>query len=184
MSGIILNASDLSSNSEISDGKVDGTVITEIATPNPTSSTEIDEIDTSTILDNRNNDWDDCSNSKNSSSVIDSDSEIEEVINVNSNKQHSEITLTNETVDPTNFCQSNNEVRSNIGNIVIENSSDVTFGNKTFFHGPVTIKQFIYEEEKLKRKEREKNEIPKDLNNSNDNISKNREGKAMQVFGN
>lgn len=33
--------------------------------------------------------------------------------------------------------------KSNIGNIVVHNSSDITFGNKTFYQGPVTIKQFL-----------------------------------------
>lgn len=30
------------------------------------------------------------------------------------------------------------------GNIVVKNSSDVQFGNNTYYHGPVTIKQFVY----------------------------------------
>lgn len=30
-----------------------------------------------------------------------------------------------------------------IGNIAVQNSSDITFGNKTFYQGPVTIKQFL-----------------------------------------
>lgn len=30
------------------------------------------------------------------------------------------------------------------GNIVVKNSSEVHFGNKTFYQGPVTIKQFLY----------------------------------------
>lgn len=30
------------------------------------------------------------------------------------------------------------------GNIVVKNSQDVHFGNKTFYQGPVTIKQFLY----------------------------------------
>ena len=30
------------------------------------------------------------------------------------------------------------------GNIVVNSSSDVHFGNKTFYNGPVTIKQFVY----------------------------------------
>ncbi|RZC34881.1 hypothetical protein BDFB_007349 [Asbolus verrucosus] len=31
-----------------------------------------------------------------------------------------------------------------LGNISVMNSSDVHFGNKTFYQGPVTIKQFLY----------------------------------------
>lgn len=30
------------------------------------------------------------------------------------------------------------------GNVAITNSSDVHFGNKTYYQGPVTIKQFLY----------------------------------------
>lgn len=34
--------------------------------------------------------------------------------------------------------------KSNFGNICVSNSNDVHFGNKTFYQGPVTIKQFVY----------------------------------------
>lgn len=34
--------------------------------------------------------------------------------------------------------------QSSFGNIVVKNSSEVHFGNKTFYQGPVTIKQFMY----------------------------------------
>lgn len=37
-----------------------------------------------------------------------------------------------------------NENLGNFGKIVVQNSSDVHFGNKTFYQGPVTIKQFLY----------------------------------------
>lgn len=33
---------------------------------------------------------------------------------------------------------------ASFGNIVVKNSSEVHFGNKTFYQGPVTIKQFMY----------------------------------------
>lgn len=36
------------------------------------------------------------------------------------------------------------EPTGNFGNIVVKNSADVHFGNKTFYQGPVTIKQFLY----------------------------------------
>lgn len=36
------------------------------------------------------------------------------------------------------------ETAGNFGNIVVKNSSEVHFGNKTFYQGPVTIKQFLY----------------------------------------
>lgn len=36
----------------------------------------------------------------------------------------------------------------NIGSIAVQNSSGITFGNKTFYQGPVTIKQFLYDNNK------------------------------------
>lgn len=38
--------------------------------------------------------------------------------------------------------------KPNIGSIAVQNSSDITFGNKTFYQGPVTIKQFLLENNK------------------------------------
>lgn len=32
----------------------------------------------------------------------------------------------------------------NFGNVIVKNSSDVQFGNNTYFQGAVTIKQFVY----------------------------------------
>jgi hypothetical protein len=40
--------------------------------------------------------------------------------------------------------QNSTESRPSFGNIVVNSSSDVHFGNKTFYNGPVTIKQFVY----------------------------------------
>lgn len=37
--------------------------------------------------------------------------------------------------------------RVNPSNIEIKNSTDITFGNKTHYHGPVTIQQFLLDEE-------------------------------------
>lgn len=33
-----------------------------------------------------------------------------------------------------------------LGSVAIQNSADITFGNKTFYHGPVTIKQFLLDD--------------------------------------
>lgn len=41
----------------------------------------------------------------------------------------------------------------NIGSIAVQNSSGITFGNKTFYQGPVTIKQFLYDNNKWKSAE-------------------------------
>lgn len=43
---------------------------------------------------------------------------------------------------------STSALRPNIGSIAVQNSSDITFGNKTYYHGPVTIKQFMYDNKK------------------------------------
>ncbi|XP_017776604.1 PREDICTED: peptidoglycan-recognition protein LC-like [Nicrophorus vespilloides] len=37
------------------------------------------------------------------------------------------------------------------GNIAVSNSTDVHFGNKTFYQGPVTIKQFLYDAENISK---------------------------------
>ena len=37
--------------------------------------------------------------------------------------------------------------QTSIGSIAVQNSSDITFGNKTFYQGPVTIKQFLLEKD-------------------------------------
>lgn len=52
-------------------------------------------------------------------------------------------------------------VKPNIGSIAVQNSSDITFGNKTFYQGPVTIKQFLYENKKWR---------PSDHENDNPNF--------------
>lgn len=43
---------------------------------------------------------------------------------------------------------SSNDIRPTIGSIAVQNSTDITFGNKTFYQGPVTIKQFVYDKNK------------------------------------
>lgn len=42
-------------------------------------------------------------------------------------------------IDCLENCSTSN---ADIGRICVQNSTDVTFGNKTFFYGPVEIKQF------------------------------------------
>lgn len=94
------------------------------------------------------------------SSVIDSDSDVDNVINCNENdyRSASGVVLVSKNLDPPNFCQSstlcaNNDAKPNIGSIAVQNSSDITFGNKTFYQGPVTIKQFVYDKNKWKETE-------------------------------
>ena len=44
----------------------------------------------------------------------------------------------------------NNAEQSRIGTVAVQNSTDITFGNKTFYQGPVTIKQFLLDEKNSK----------------------------------
>lgn len=41
--------------------------------------------------------------------------------------------------------------RPNIGSIALQNSTDITFGDKTFYQGPVTVKQFFLEKDQWRR---------------------------------
>lgn len=43
--------------------------------------------------------------------------------------------------------------RPHIGSIALQNSTDITFGDKTFYQGPVTVKQFFLEKDQWRRKE-------------------------------
>ncbi|XP_031623044.1 peptidoglycan-recognition protein LC-like [Contarinia nasturtii] len=136
-----------------------------------------------TILEKRNSDFDDCSTNENDSSEVYSDSDIEEVINCNDKNQclsSSAIALANKNVDSPNLCQSsilctNNDAKPNIGSIAVQNSSDITFGNKTFYQGPVTIKQFVYDKNKWNETEPRTKQYENYnlgyINNSNEDIS-------------
>lgn len=87
------------------------------------------------------------------SSVVDSDSDIEDIpkspsdflrnrIMCTSNEQNQGVIVINETISSDN---NNVAKQPQIGSIAVQNSSDITFGNKTFYQGPVTIKQFLLE---------------------------------------
>lgn len=95
---------------------------------------------------------DDCS------SVVDSDSDIDEIpksaadffrnkvvctTNNGSHEQNQGVIVINETNSSDNNNVANKQPQ--IGSIAVQNSSDITFGNKTFYQGPVTIKQFLLE---------------------------------------
>lgn len=121
---------------------------------------------------------------ENDSSVIDSDSDADDVVNCNDNdyRSPSGIVLVDKIVDP-NVCQSsilcaNNDVNSNIGSIAVQNSSDITFGNKTFYQGPVTIKQFVLDKNKWKESDPPGNDNLGYVNSSTDNADKKRKGKS------
>lgn len=90
------------------------------------------------------------------SSIIDSDSDLDELPKTaadffrskvvcsasGSDEQNEGVIVINET----NSSDKNNVIKQpQIGSIAVQNSSDITFGNKTFYQGPVTIKQFLLE---------------------------------------
>lgn len=85
------------------------------------------------------------------SSSIDSDSDCEESsknkahidIDFENTQNSEEIIIVNERQMTENMEQNSSYIKSNIGTIAVQNSSDITFGNKTFYQGPVTIKQFL-----------------------------------------
>ncbi|GLH07347.1 Uncharacterized protein GBIM_12823 [Gryllus bimaculatus] len=60
-------------------------------------------------------------------------------------------TDSNDEVAPKTFAnlasETNSDAVAKFENISVCNSSDVHFGNKTFYNGPVTIKQFVYSPE-------------------------------------
>lgn len=100
------------------------------------------------------------------SSVVDSDSDDDDEVinNIDSEyKSPSGIVLVSKNIDPGNLSQSsilcaNNDTKPNIGSIAVQNSSDVTFGNKTFYQGPVTINHFVYDKNKWKETEKNEND--------------------------
>ncbi|XP_055299299.1 peptidoglycan-recognition protein LC-like isoform X3 [Sitodiplosis mosellana] len=87
---------------------------------------------------------------ENDSSVIDSDSDGDDVINFNEYRNSVGSVVVNKFVEPPNICQSNNlcainNAKPNIGSLAVQNSSDVTFGDK--YLGPVTINQYVHDNE-------------------------------------
>lgn len=121
------------------------------------------------------------------SSVVDSDSDIEDVINCNDRNNRSEngIVLMDKHLDPPNMCQSSilctqNDSKPVIGSIAVNHSSDITFGNKTFYQGPVTIKQFVYDKNKWKENDPPENDNTGYVNSSTDKLSRMQNGKNIQ----
>lgn len=87
------------------------------------------------------------------SSIVDSDSDVDELPKSAADFfRNKSVCLANEqnqgvvVINETNSSDSNNVAKQpQIGSIAVQNSSDITFGNKTFYQGPVTIKQFLLE---------------------------------------
>lgn len=117
------------------------------------------------------------------SSVVDSDSDFEEIPNQKIDRitSPSGIVLVNKNIEPSNLCQSsvlcgNSDAKSHIGSIAVQNSSDITFGNKTFYQGPVTIKQFVYDKNKWKENETHAKDNLGFVNGSSENLDRKEKG--------
>lgn len=109
------------------------------------------------------------------SSVVDSDEDCEDVLSPNEMRATATngIVLMNDgsgKVTPEIISHHDHDApKLNIGSIAVQNSSKITFGNKTFYQGPVTIKQFLYENNKWKATEKG-NENPAFSNDSNTHL--------------
>lgn len=85
------------------------------------------------------------------SSVIESDSEIEYDEFDESKRTRALSTGTDVVIIEDDVRSNNEDTRRNtsltIGSVAVQNSSEITFGNKTYYQGPVTIKQYtkVYE---------------------------------------
>lgn len=165
MSGIILNAANLNCDAIEIDKQTCGntnTNTTTITNPNLNSNlgNPVIEEDENNLNSNRQRSPTTNSIDSNNisivtldenedSSTIDSDSDAEEIVNRCDNHYttSSGIVLATKNLDPPNLFQSSvlsaNDAKPNIGSIAVQNSSDITFGNKTFYQGPVTIKQIV-----------------------------------------
>lgn len=150
-----------------------------------TSKTNID--DTSLKSNNPSN----VSIEDDDSSVIDSDSDADEIVLKSKQEllQHSTLYNSNNNIVPSSLntviegapkFSSDEHIISTyqkpvIGSIAVQNSSDITFGNKTFYQGPVTIKQFLLDSnDKWKLKDNgsvndgyERDGLPSSTNNTN-----------------
>lgn len=191
MSGIVLSAKDLNSFHPNESVKYDEKPIDEISIDidNQTcknqnhKSTENQNIPnrqrspTQNSIDSNNISIVTLDENEDDSSVIDSDSDAEEIANCTDDryKSSSGIVLVNKNIEPPNLCQSSvlcaNNDKPNIGSIAVQNSSDITFGNKTFYQGPVTIKQFVYEKNKWTETESNEKDNLGFVNNNADNIN-------------
>lgn len=99
-----------------------------------------------------------------SSSVVDSDSDIDEIPKTASDFFQNKVVCTTNgsheqnqgviVINEKNSSDNNNVAKQpQIGSIAVQNSTDITFGNKTFYQGPVTIKQFLLEKNQWRQTE-------------------------------
>lgn len=166
------------------------------STEHRTSTTEssASSNDKSITLGHHNNGYDDSSAFDSDS---DADSDFDDIVpstpshSINLNQSSSStIMMMDKNLDsPMSRSSANNDV-PNIGSIAVQNSSDITFGNKTFYQGPVTIKQFVYDKNKWKETElppsdaasATENDNLGFMNSSTDKLSGMKIGKFQQLF--
>lgn len=87
------------------------------------------------------------------SSVIDSDSEsdADEEINCNEIAYKSSIDTQSvknfklQNIGQSSDLWTNDDVKPNVGNICVQNSSDIIIGGNKVFHGPVTINHYVHD---------------------------------------
>lgn len=157
--------SDINSNTKKAETATDETVQNGTPTTNSTSIK----------LDHKNNGHDDSSAFDSSS---DMDSDFDDIIqSPYSYLSHVNLSSGNGCVvidkhldaampSHSSIMSTSNDATPKIGSIAVQNSTDITFGNKTFYQGPVTIKQFVYD----KNKWRETNLPSSSTPSENDNL--------------
>lgn len=89
------------------------------------------------------------------SSIIDSDEDCDDVfspIEMRTTATNGIVSANDDSSNAPNVIHSHEHdaPKLSIGSIAVQNSSGITFGNKTFYQGPVTIKQFLYDKNKWK----------------------------------
>lgn len=109
------------------------------------------------------------------SSVFDSDS------NFDSDSESGDVIIHDDSCQ-SNILQTNDVNKPNIGSIAIQNSSDITFGDKTFYNGAVTINQYFYEKNQSNENYPNGNDNLGNVNSSKDTANCMRNGKFSQFI--
>lgn len=154
------------------------------------SATEsLDSRNRSNSLEHHNHGYDDSSEFD---SNTEADSDFDDIVpsplpnSIHLNKSSSSsIVMMDKNLDgrQSSLMCASSDTSANIGSIAVQNSSDITFGNKTFYQGPVTIKQFVYDKSKWKESETPSSEgTPENdnlhfVNKSTDKLSRTNTGK-------
>lgn len=124
------------------------------AITSPAVSTDEEKHASTSSLDTDNESTVTLDENTDDSSIIDSDEDCEDV--PSPKEIHAAATngimLVNDSKNGSDSNE-NDAPKLNIGSIAVQNSSGITFGNNTIYQGPVTIKQFLYDQNKWKAAE-------------------------------